>query len=271
MALYTVKDGTGAQINYDICESVAPKNVFFIHGNLASNSWWKPFQSEWLKMHGRGYGKGSFLYAEFRGCGKSSAPLNEYHVQMERFADDFISLIKDTGRAPFHLVGHSTGGFIAALMLSKAPHLFERALLLDPVGPHGVKFDPSMIAAFDQMKIDRELVATVIGSTVKGNDGTDSFFRNIIVEDAFRSVKSVGHLVLKALNEANIEKLVSTIPHPVLVCHGQYDQLLPKQDSVLMAQLIPNAKFYEIPNQGHCTNLENPKLFAQILGQEFGF
>ena len=168
---------------------------------------------------------------------------------------------------PVNLVGHSTGGLIAGIMLATAPELFNKAYLLDPVGAEGVKFNPEMIAAFEQMKADKALTAAVIGSTIFEVDANSPFFKDVLVEDAFRAVKAVGHLVLQALDGLDSRPQLKNVQHPVMVVHGEMDQLLPMADSKNMAQLFKNGKFEVLAGCGHCANIENPKLFTQSMSQ----
>jgi pimeloyl-ACP methyl ester carboxylesterase len=270
MPLYAVKDGTGANINYEVHPNLVPQTTFFIHGNLASNRWWYPAQEFWQQQAvGKSY-HGSLIYAEFRGCGHSSVPSKDSEIDMHRFADDFIALIKNLDLGPVNLVGHSTGGIIVPLMMTKAPQLFNKAILLDPVGAQGVKFDNAMIKAFNDMKVNKELVGLVLGSTIYHNDPASIFFNEVIVEDSFAAVKNIGHLVLKALDNFDVRAEVSKITHPVLVLHGEFDTLLKRDESEKLAGLMKNAQFRVIAGQGHCMNVEAPEKFVG-LAQKFLF
>lgn len=265
MPSFTVNDGTGAMINYEQHPNVVPKTTLFIHGNLASNRWWYPAQEFWQqKAKGHSY-EGSLIYAEFRGCGKSSAPRSENEVDMHLFANDFIALVKSLNLGKINLVGHSTGGLIVALMLAKAPELFDKAVLLDPVGPRGVQFDTNMISAFEQMKVDKDLLGVVLGSTIYKNNPASEFFKQVLVEDGFSSVKAVGHLVIKALDGLDSRAEISWVHNPVLVLHGEFDQLLDVEASREMASLLSNGKFEIFEGQGHCANVEAPEKFVEKI------
>ncbi|WII72102.1 alpha/beta hydrolase [Bdellovibrio sp. 22V] len=251
-------------INVEIKEGLAPENIFFIHGNLASNRWWYPSEEIWKNSAKNKNYSGALIYAEFRGCGKSVLPKDAGEVDLHLFAEDFIAVIKKLNRGPVHLVGHSTGGLIAALMLAKEPDLFKKAVLLDPVGATGVTFDRSMISAFEQMKTDRQLTAAVIGSTIHNNNSESEFFQNVIVEDAFYGVKSVGHWVLEALDGLDVRDELKKVSHEVLVLHGEHDLLLSRTESEALAGLFSRGKFQIIPDQGHCPNVESPEKFVNI-------
>lgn len=263
MALFTTSQNY--KINYDIFPQLVQRTTFFIHGNLASNRWWLPTIEE-LKKSNTSTNQGQVICAEFRGCGLSEAPRKDNDVSMDAFANDFIELIRSLNPTEtINLVGHSTGGLIAAIMLAKAPELFNKAFLLDPVGAEGVKFNTEMIQAFEAMKVDKNLTAVVIGSTIYNNDATNSFFNEVIVEDAFTGVKAVGHLVLQALDGLDVRQSLENVKHPVKVVHGEFDNLLSQKESEKLAQLLPQGEFATLPGCGHCANIENPNLFTKTV------
>lgn len=263
MALFTTSQNY--KINYDVFSNLVPQTTFFIHGNLSSNRWWMP-TVENLKANNTPSNKGQVILGEFRGCGHSEAPRKDSDVTMDAFANDFIDLIRSLKLSErINLVGHSTGGIIAAIMLAKAPELFNKAYLLDPVGAEGVQFNTEMIQAFEAMKLDKNLTGLVIGSTIYNNDADSAFFKDIIVEDAFTSVKAVGHLVLQALDGLDVRETLKSVQHPVKVVHGEFDTLLSQDESEKLAKLLPNGQFETLAGCGHCGNVENPKQFVQSM------
>jgi pimeloyl-ACP methyl ester carboxylesterase len=153
---------------------------------------------------------------------------------------------------------------VAALMLAKEPSLFNKAVLLDPVGATGVKFDPSMIAAFEQMKTDKNLVAVVLGATIYENDSQSDFFRQIVVEDAFHCVNAIGHNIIKALDNFDARAELAQVPNEILVLHGEHDTLLSMDASKKLAEILPKGEFRVIAGHGHCLNAEDPAQFVSI-------
>ncbi len=265
MPKFLMNDGSGCEINCEVIPGVLPENTMFIHGNLASNRWWYPAEQVWTRQNKSKNLKGSMILVEFRGCGKSSAPRNQADIDMHLFAKDFIQVAEKLNMGPLNLVGHSTGGLIAGLMLAKAPAFFKKAVMLDPVSAKGVKFDDAMTGAFEQMKSSKDIVSAVMASTIYNNDANTDFFRQIVVEDAFHAVNTVGAGVLKALDGLDIQAECSKIAHPVLVLHGEHDLLLPMDESKAWATLMTNAKFEVVPAHGHCANVEDPALFVSIV------
>lgn len=263
MTAHRYSDNPADFINYEVHEGALPAHTLFVHGNLASNRWWYPAKEIWQSRAKGSPLPGSMILAEFRGCGESTAPRSVEEVNMWTFAKDFIGLVKDLGLSKVNLVGHSTGGLIVALMAALEPVLFDRVLLLDPVGARGVKFEDSMTAAFESMKQDKALTAAVIGSTILNNDPESAFFKEIIVEDAFKAVKNVGAWVLQALDGFDVTSDVQKVSNKTLVLHGEQDVLLPVGDSQELAKLM-NGEFRILKGCGHCGNVENPSQFVEV-------
>ncbi len=253
-------DLLGYGMNVDVVSGVLPNDTIFLHGNLASNTWWEPALAAWKSQAKPGF-EGRFIAAEWRGYGKSEAPRTEEELHPAALAEDYIQLCEKLSVKKAHLVGHSTGGLIALYAMLKAPHLFDRAVLLDSVGATGVQFGPEMYAAFTQMSQDRATTEAVMHSTIHGNDMKNPLFQRI-VDDTFGAAKINWHGVPKMLHITNLSKDLDKIQQRILVLHGEHDPVIPAESSRLLTAGLPNAKLEILPNQGHSTNVENPELFV---------
>jgi pimeloyl-ACP methyl ester carboxylesterase len=243
-------------------------DCIFIHGNFASRRWWYPLRDLLLQDSHPSKSRSMWL-VDFRGCGQALAPDSPEDVLLENLAEDLLQQIENLKiQKPINLVGHSTGGAITLMMMSKKPELFHNAILLDSVGLDGVKPPPFVFEVYKQMKVIPGLLSEVIGRTIYKNNKSSEFFQNIILPDAEIALKTTGDWVVKALMRVNLRESVAELPHSVLVLHGEFDQLLPKTDSIELAEFLPNAKFQEIPGQGHCCNVENPICLLSIMTQQ---
>ena len=252
----------GFSMNIEVHAGLLPMDTVFIHGNLASNRWWEPSIALWKKDAKPAY-EGRLIAAEWRGCGKSAAPRSESELDPHLLADDYVQALHQMGVKKACLVGHSTGGLIGLLALLKAPDLFDRAVFLDPVSAAGVKFEPELLGAFTQMSRDRNMCSLVMSGTIHGVDAKDVFFQKL-VDDAFGVAQEIWHGIPKALSNIDITAELAKITQPVLVLHGEFDTVLPIEESRKMAAALPNGKFEMLTGQGHSTNVESPSLFVQL-------
>lgn len=254
-------------MNFDVHSGLVPMDTVFLHGNLASNTWWTPAIEVWKRQAKPSF-EGRLLLGEWRGCGKSNVGLGgrKESLHPSRLADDYLEALRAQNVKRACLVGHSTGGLIALYMLLKEPTLFDRVVLLDPVAATGVQFEAPMYDAFTQMSRDRAMCTAVMNGTIHGNDPESPLFK-AIVEDAFGVAPEIWHGVPDALKTVNILSEISRIEQPMLVLHGEHDTLLPMEGSRQMAETVANGRFIELKGQGHSTNVENPELFVKSVNE----
>ena len=259
-------EGQNFRMHYEIYPGIVPADTVFLHGNLASNNWWKPSLAVWEKeSKGKNY-KGSVICAEWRGCGKSSGPDSEEQLKLEILGKDYVDLLTHLKISKVNLVGHSTGGLIGLYAVKLKPELFQRLVMLDSVAATGIQFGPEMYAAFTQMSENRAMCDAVISGTIF-SESIDADLRKQLVDDAFHVHPLIWHGVAKMLHNIDFREEVKTITQPSLVLHGEKDTLLPIAGSKELAELLPNGRFYEIPNQGHSCNMENPGLFVKMVNE----
>ena len=252
-------------LHFDVYPSLAPSDVVFIHGNLASNTWWEPSLEVWSKQAlTRNDLTGRLLMGEWLGCGKSPAPEQVADLHPRHLAQLYINDLRKLGADRVSIVAHSTGGTIALYMLLAEPAMFDRVVLLDSVSARGVQFDPAALEAFTQMSQDREFCAAVMNATIHANNAASHLFQ-CIVDDAFGIAKINWQGVPAVLHDINLMTQLPKIQQPTLVLHGEHDVVLPVAGSEELAANLPHARFELLKGQGHSTNVENPALFVQLV------
>ena len=247
-------------IHFEVLRNVLPKTTIFIHGNLSSNRWWYP-SLDFAKLKTHPGLTGDVILAEIRGCGKSSSVDEAESITIESLASEFKAFVLSLNLKSVNLVGHSTGGSIATVLATELTNLLDKVVLLDPVGPRGRRFEPPVMAAFESMKTDKDLVAEVMKTTIHAPNINSRFFSNVVVADAFRAAQNVGFKIAQAFGEFNIEAKLSLIKSSVYILHGEEDQILPFKGSVDFTAQIAGARCEILACKGHCSNLEDPTLF----------
>ena len=249
-------------IGYTVTENAWSHDLIFLNGNLATSRWWMPTVEALMPLSTTPK-TGRMIFIELPGCGDSSALTQDLDVN--EIATTYLSLLKTLNVQKASIIGHSTGGFLSCLLMAKAPELFNKAMLLDPVGAKGIQFEDSVLDKYEEMKTNRELTAMIIGFTIYNCDMKSAFFNEIIVEDTLKSVNNVGPRMIKALRGINFESEIQKIKTPTTILFGEKDILLPKADFLRLAELIPTAKTIEVPDAGHCLNIENPQKMAEFI------
>jgi pimeloyl-ACP methyl ester carboxylesterase len=252
-------------MNVDVHEGRVPVDTVFVHGNLASNTWWKPALDIWTEQSAGTRHSGRLIFGEWRGCGKSSRAKDVSEFEIANMANDYVQALRKLDVKKACLVGHSTGGLICLSMMLQAPELFDRAVLLDSIGSSGLVFPEDKLAAYRQISVNKGLCAFALRATIYG-DVDDELFKSI-VDDAF----GVGNLnwlgVPDAIGTFNVTDQLERITQPVLVLHGEFDATLAIEESRILASNLPNAEFRELKGRGHSCNVEDPKLFVQTVNE----
>lgn len=256
MSLISVRD---TQLNCETIPSMWHKDVVFVHGNLAANPWWYPTLEHWQEN-----GEKSLHLYEWRGCGRSCPPNDEAQLDIKELAKDLVEVIKVKGTGRVQAVGHSTGGLILLAAMIQEPEVFERVVFLDSVGAKGIRLSQQMLDAFEQMKVSRDVCEQAMAATIKDVDTQSSTFQEI-VDLAFNVAPLNWTGVPKALANIDLSDSLAQLSQKCLVLHGSEDPILPIEDSINLAELLPNGRFEPLVGAGHSFNMEQPKTFCSKL------
>jgi pimeloyl-ACP methyl ester carboxylesterase len=260
-----------------------PTTVAFIHGNLASK--------DWFELVARRLPRDLRVIAfDWRGCGDSDKPkpgADYANYSMERHAADMAQGLDALGVGRCHLITHSTGGYIAALMELAEPGRFPRVLGLDPVSPKGLAFDAAGVAVFEAMRSAKAVTRAVLasaaptlfdpGSLAQGRtpsflDPTSARARlyDRIVDQTFGVSDGIWigtpfHLDRAAASGGLVARM-GEMRADHLILWGERDLWIPEADVEATARDLPKARLVKVPGVGHSMNLEAPDLFAGYVG-----
>lgn len=163
-------------------------------------------------------------------------------------------------KQPVILIGHSTGGAIAAYLAAENPELV-RGLVLVNTGAHMRRHGDvnKIIQAVQSGHIDnvREAVVTRSFASLPPEDALAAFRRYA----ASVSAQAVLE-VLESQRDLDLTALLARIRCPTVVVHGVLDKARSKGDAEELAGLVPGAEVRWVEGCGHTPVFEAPEAVA---------
>jgi non-heme chloroperoxidase len=248
------------------------KPVVFSHGwPLNANAW-----DEQLNFFAsNGY---RAIAHDRRGFGRSSQPWNGH--DMDTFADDLAALLDALDLQQVTLVGHSMGGGEVTRYLGRhGSRRVAKAALIGAVPPHMLQTptnpDGVPMAVFDDIRANlgnnrsqflREVSAPFMGANRPDAKVPQSLLDQFWLWGMQASLKGLLDCV-NAFSETDFTEDLKQIDVPVLLIHGDDDQMVPIDlSSRRAAKLIPRATLKVYPGASHgVTFTHKDQLNADLL------
>ena len=247
----------GNQIAYSI-EGDGP--WLTLSHSLASNmQMWNP-QMLLLTKHFK------VLRFDTRGHGLSSAPLDPY--TLDDLALDAYELFQSLGIEQTHWLGLSMGGMIGQTLILQYPQLFHSLVLADTTSKRPENAKQMWGARIAKAK--SEGMSAMVNSTLERWFEHD--FREAhpaIMQEMAQGIVSTSvdgfAGCCEAISHINTFERLHEITCPTLIMVGERDHGTPPPMAKAMKEKMPDATFFEIPNAGHISNIEQPAIFNQHL------
>ena len=207
-----------------------------------------------------------------RGIGETTVPAEPFTIA--DMAADTAGLMDALGIDSANIFGVSMGGLISQILALDYPGWVKRIALgsTSHGGKHAVQPKKEVMAALatstDPLISPEEAVRMKVSITFTGKfirdepERLDDYIRTCLKH--YPAVKgSAGQM--KALSFFNVTKRLGEITCPVLVITGSEDQMMPPQNSKLLAEGIPNAELVMIEGAGHNFFYEKPDETNSLL------
>ncbi|GAA3265682.1 alpha/beta fold hydrolase [Dactylosporangium vinaceum] len=209
----------------------------------------------WLPLHEALAAGADVVAPDQPGCGATPAR------DRLRGLDDLVLHLDDLRRAlgltePFHLAGHSFGGWLAAEFAAVYPHLVRSLTLVAPIGlapPDGPALTVDPFAATPQ-----ELAALSFNDLPAVAAATA---RPAPAEAVY------AHLMWQRPYSRRLPWRLRRVTCPALVLAAGGDRYVPPGVARRYRDLLPAARLHTVPGAGHALVVERPAVVAaHILG-----
>lgn len=259
--------------------------VLLVHGGSGDMRVWK----NQLRAFGRKY---RVIAISCRGYypGEELGP--DDTVSLQTYADDLAAFIQTAGLAPAHVVGHSSPGGLASLLLARHhPQLLRSLVLIEPPAFPllGVNIPPRLPQiirlllrqprlAYAFLKFGARGLRPAIRAFGRGDDaaGLRIFMKANLGDDAFAQIsderfrQAMANIrPLKAQIRAGFPPLsdqdVRRIQAPTLLISGEKSNILLHAVTDKLEELLPRVERVLIARASHNMFETNPQAFNQAV------
>jgi non-heme chloroperoxidase len=253
MPTVTTRDGT--EIFYKDWGSGPP--IAFSHGWPLSGDDWDAQMSFFLRQ---GY---RVIAHDRRGHGRSSQTSGGH--DMDTYADDLAAVFDALDLQQIVMIGHSTGGGEVTRYLGRyGTSRVAKAVLIGAVPPLMLKTDANPgglpVEVFDGFRDQvaanraqayREVPIPFYGYNRPGATPVEGIIDNWWRQGMMGAINA-HYECIKAFSETDFTEDLKKIDVPVLILHGDDDQIVPIADSAMLSsKLVPNATLKVYPGFPH--------------------
>lgn len=252
-------------LHYEVCGDGA-EAVLLIHGMLWSC---RMFDSQVDGL------RGSYRCVTYdqRGQGQSEVPA-QTTIPLSICAQDAVTLIEKLEIAPVHLVGHSTGGYVALLVALERPELVRSLVLVnssaseDAPGSARMFRLLSLVSRWIGVRPVADRIMPILFGPTFLNDPASAEERRVWRERLITCERGIHRAVRGALARPALTDRLAQVQAPTLVVVGDDDAALGSAPGDALSAGIPHARLLRLPGVGHTAPAEAPERLTEAL-QEF--
>ena len=266
-------DINGLQVHYKMAGQGEP-TLILLHGFAASVFSWRELMGPLSEI-------GTVIAFDRPASGLTERPLPGEWVGESPYSAEYqveltVGLLHELSVEQAILVGNSAGGTIALLTALTYPQRVQALVLVDPaVYAHGSSLGfVRFLANTPQMqRIGPLLVRRIRGwgmdfARSAWHDPSkitaevwEGYLKPLQAENWDRGLWEV----LRASQSHDLPERLADIQSPCLVITGDDDRIVPMEQSIRLADELPDAELVVIPDCGHIPQEECPESFLQAM------
>jgi len=229
--------------------------LMLVHGFPLDSSSWNEL-IPYLKDHF------DLILPDLRGFGKSTTVEAPY--TLSDMADDLAGLLDHLGVEKTALAGHSMGGYISLAFAKKYP---QRVIGLGLVASQAAADAPEgkerrYKTAADVAEKGVGVVVEAMTPKLSADVRVQEFARGVIERQSKQAV--IGALKAMAVREDSMP-ILSSSDFPLVLIHGDADQLVPLERAKEIKSANPSARLLELKGAGHMPMMEFARQTADGL------
>jgi pimeloyl-ACP methyl ester carboxylesterase len=235
-----------------------------------------------------------FLHWDYRGLFRSHAPADIEHLAIDDHLADLSAILSKEGAQKVSLVGWSMGVQVALEFYARFPQLVSTLVLIN--GTYGSPFNaalknplsryvlptvtrlaswvlpalqPSLVPVARRVIQSEQLLDWAISIGLAHSSLDRAVFREV-AEGIMECDLNIYHRILGHLNDHNAAEVLPKIRVPTLIIAGEKDIFTPASEAEKMAEKIPGAQFFSLPQATHYALLEFPDLLMDRISRFVG-
>ena len=189
-------------------------------------------------------------------------------------ADDVVRMLDDRGIGQATVVGLSMGGMIGQELALRHPDRVGHLVVLGTRPPNPAYVPPSADVtarlmsppppgqALREFMLERWAGVTGPGFVAAHPEAISEMVRAIVTRPTVRAVVLDQARAIAAWHGA---ARLHHLDVPTTVVHGEADPLLPVINAMRLVQLIPGARYRELPRVGHLVPYEAPAATIEVV------
>lgn len=249
---------SGVEISYTHIHGDQTKTpMVFLHGWGGSKESFTPLIEAYERVS---HGKHGDIYAiDFPGFGESPIPPTSWSI--EEYASCVAQYLDTLQISSIHLVSHSFGGRVSAVLLAEHPRFFRSATFIAPAGIYHQSKKALIVSllATPLRCIERMPLLAKILHPLR------TVLRKLLGAHDYAEVDGVMKATFERVIHSDTTMYLSKIIQPTHLFFGRNDTYVPVSDASLWTRLIPQAHMTILENGRHGLQYTHADVLAEHL------